>query len=60
MSNSAQQIGSGDIDITRAAVAPIRNYSGKILTLLSAVFVAVIIIPLAWVLGGLAMRLSVV
>jgi len=41
-------------DITRAAVAPIRNYSGKILTLLSAVFVAVIIIPLAWVLWDVA------
>ncbi|MEN9261850.1 MAG: phosphate ABC transporter permease PstA [Thermostichus sp. HHBFW_bins_43] len=49
MSSSAQ-LASQDIDISTGAISPIRNYSGKILTLLSGVFVAAIIIPLIWVL----------
>ncbi|MCF2970685.1 phosphate ABC transporter permease PstA [Synechococcus sp. Nb3U1] len=53
MSNSAQ-FQSEDIDISRAAIAPIRNYSGKALTILSAIFVAIIIVPLAWVLWDVA------
>ncbi len=49
MSNSAQ-LASEDIDITRADIAPIRNYSGKVLTLLSIIFAGVIIVFLGWVL----------
>ncbi|MGQ9838421.1 MAG: phosphate ABC transporter permease PstA [Cyanobacteriota bacterium] len=49
MSNSAQW-GSEDIDISKSALSPVRRYSGKILTILSAIFVAAIILPLVWVL----------
>ncbi len=53
MSSSAQ-IAPEEIDISRAAIAPMRSYSGKALTLLSGLFVAAIIIPLAWVLWDVA------
>ncbi len=49
MSNSAQ-LASEDIDISRAAIAPIRNFSGKVLTFLSISFAAVILVFLVWVL----------
>jgi phosphate transport system permease protein len=51
MSDSAQLAPEKvDIDITRAAIAPVRNYTGIVLTLLSGLFVAVIIASLSWVL----------
>ncbi len=53
MSNPAQ-FASEDIDISSAAIAPLRNYSGKILTALSAIFVVAIIVPLGWVLWDVA------
>ncbi len=53
MSSSAQ-IAPEDIDISPAAIAPIRRYSGKALTFLSGLFVAAIIMPLAWVLWDVA------
>ncbi len=53
MSSSAQ-IAPQEIDISRAAIAPSRSYSGKALTLLSGLFVAAIVIPLAWVLWDVA------
>ncbi|GAB4218072.1 MAG: phosphate ABC transporter permease PstA [Synechococcales cyanobacterium] len=43
-----------DLDLTSGAISPLRNYSGKILTILSGLFVAVIVIPLAIVLWDVA------
>ena len=49
MSQSAQLVPE-EIDISRAAVAPLRRYTGIALTLLSGLFVAAIMAALAWVL----------
>ncbi|MFT0786774.1 phosphate ABC transporter permease PstA [Synechococcus sp. OH20] len=49
MSQSAQLVPE-EIDISRAAVPPLRRYRGTALTLLSGLFVAAIMAALSWVL----------
>ncbi|MEN9205716.1 MAG: phosphate ABC transporter permease PstA [Thermostichales cyanobacterium DRC_bins_46] len=43
-----------DLDLSAASISPLRNYTGKVLTVLSGVFVAIIVIPLAIVLWDVA------